>query len=529
MSAVPRVVRNDWSSVTVPELGKWTPTMTVTVVVPAYDNQEKLDVVLAALTRQTYPQHLLDVVVADDGSQPPLDLPEIRPERTRLLWGPGYSTSWGCSNAGDIAARAAEGDIIQRLDSDMLVYPEHVEAQARWHHVLPYAVTLGTKRMIDTAPGSVTWPTPQQVASIGSIHDLFDYAASEPHDYIEKILRNTDDLRGGDHLNFMAHVGATWAMRRDLYHLSGGTDTMLRLGEDNEFAYRLHQVGAVFIPEWEARSWHLGLTHMMQQAAKLRRYNRPFLAEQMPYPRWLRKVGGSAWKVPLVTAVVEVDGHPLELVRACVDALLRGTEQDVRVCLVGRWDELTEERQSVLRDPLLELRLIDATYRSDPRVRLVTEVPASVFPSAHLLEVPVTAGFTPSALARLVGEADQHQVGLVQVTGAGRAPVRLWRTAALGRISWFGEGVEREQAVTEVYGARTLTAVGVGVTDLSGVPLELLDEGVAGLAQGESGKWLPKTVEVGGLRSLAQATALVGKLGAARAKAKIRRLRVRRK
>ncbi|MDI1466297.1 glycosyltransferase [Catellatospora sp. KI3] len=525
--AVPRVVRNDWSSVSVPELGAWTPTMTVTVVVPAYNNQEKLDVVLAALTRQTYPAHLLDVVVVDDGSQPPLHLPGIRPERTRLLWGPDYSTSWGCSNAGDIAARAAEGDIIQRLDSDMLVYPEHVEAQARWHHVLPYAVTLGTKRMIDTAPGSVSWPTPEKVASIRSIHDLFDYAASEPHDYIEKILRGTDDLRAGDHLNFMAHVGATWAMRRDLYHLSGGTDNLLRLGEDNEFAYRLHQVGAVFIPEWEARSWHLGLTHMMQQAAQLRRYNRPFLAEQMPYPRWLRKVGGSAWKVPLVTAVVEVDGQPLELVRACVDALLRGSEQDLRVRLVGRWDELTEERQSVLRDPLLELRLIGATYRSDPRVSLVTDVPESVFPSAHLLEVPVTAGFSRSALGRLVDEADQHQVGLVEV--AGPAPVRLWRTAALGRIAWFDVGAPRAQAVTEVYGARTLTAAEAGVSDLSAVPLELLDEGVAGLKQSDPGKWLPATVQVGGLRSLAQATALVGRLSAARAKAKIRRLSVRRK
>ena len=45
--------------------------------------------------------------------------------------------------------------------------------------------------------------------------------------------------------------------------------------------------------------------------------------------------------MPLVTAVVEVAGQPLERVRAAVDALLRGDERDLRVLLVGPWDTLT--------------------------------------------------------------------------------------------------------------------------------------------------------------------------------------------
>jgi cellulose synthase/poly-beta-1,6-N-acetylglucosamine synthase-like glycosyltransferase len=58
---------NDWSAIEVPELGAWRPVRPVSVVIPAYDCQPALDLVLAALARQTYPADLLDVVVVDDG------------------------------------------------------------------------------------------------------------------------------------------------------------------------------------------------------------------------------------------------------------------------------------------------------------------------------------------------------------------------------------------------------------------------------------------------------------------------------
>jgi cellulose synthase/poly-beta-1,6-N-acetylglucosamine synthase-like glycosyltransferase len=68
---VPRVVRNDWSSVTPPDLDGWRPTLTVSVVIPAYRCQSTMDLTLAALIWQTYPADLLEVVVVDHGSDPP--------------------------------------------------------------------------------------------------------------------------------------------------------------------------------------------------------------------------------------------------------------------------------------------------------------------------------------------------------------------------------------------------------------------------------------------------------------------------
>jgi len=139
------VVRNDWSSLDVPGIDA-TPALTVSVVIPAYGGQAELDLVLAALAHQTYPSELTDVVIVDDGSDPPLRLPTSRPARTTLV---RVAHGWGKSNALREGVAHATGELLLLLDADMVVYPEHVAAHARWHHLLPYAVTLGHKRFVD--------------------------------------------------------------------------------------------------------------------------------------------------------------------------------------------------------------------------------------------------------------------------------------------------------------------------------------------------------------------------------------------
>ena len=195
----PRVVRNDWSCLAVPPLDGWRPTLTVSVVIPSYQCQSTLDLTLAALSHQTYPAHLLEVIVVDDGSDPPLALPKLRPSRTTLLT--VGDSGWGRANALAWGAAHSRGEILHWLDADMVPFPEHVAAQARWHHVLPYAVTLGYKRFVDPFPDG-TWPPPQDVLT------AFDRDAGEPHTYVERYITQTDQLRTADHLAFRIHVGA---------------------------------------------------------------------------------------------------------------------------------------------------------------------------------------------------------------------------------------------------------------------------------------------------------------------------------
>ena len=509
MHAIPRVLRNDWSTVSVPDLAGWRPTKSVSVIIPAFRNQATLDLTLASLSVQTYPADLLEVVVADDGSDPAIELPELRPARTTLL---RVGSGWGRANALAWGARHSTGEILHWLDADMVVYPEHVAAQVRWHHVLPYAVTLGYKRFVDPAVHG-PWPSAQAVADAalrGGTADLFGGAAGEPHDYVERYIAQTDQLRTADHLAFRIHVGATAAVSRELYEAAGGFDTELRLGEDTEFGYRLAQAGAVFVPEPAARSWHLGRTNVMRAREQTARYNAAFFADRIPYPRHTRTSGGTVWTVPLAEVVIPVGDESLERVRAATDAVLHGTDCDVRVNLLGPWDKLDDGRVSPLADPDLDRRLIAATYRGEPRVRLVTE-PVSAFPAPYLLELPPAYRLAPDSLRHLVELADHHQVGLLRV--GTEEPVLLWRTAAVRRAELVrGPGESREDAVAAVYGSRTETAAAVGITAEGGPE-----------STGARKRPMPTTMEVGGVRSLARAAVMVGWLTARQLRARLGR------
>jgi hypothetical protein len=307
-------------------------------------------------------------------------------------------------------------------------------------------VTLGYKRFVQPDTHE-PWPSAETVAQLwdeGRPADLFGGDPGEPHEYVERYIAQTDQLRAADHHAFKVHVGATAALSRQLYEATGGLDPLLRLGEDTEFGYRLAQAGAVFVPEPLARSWHLGRTHVQRAQEQVSRYNKPFLADRIPSPRHWRRTGGPTWTVPLVDVVLPVEDQDLERVRATADAILRGTVPDVRVTLVGAWDAVDGGRVPVLTDPRLDLRLIAASYRAEPRVRLVTEAPGSAFPAPYRLELPAARDVAPDALRYLIDVADRHRAGVVRVAAPDGRPTLLWRTAAVGRAGWVraeGESV----------------------------------------------------------------------------------------
>ena len=160
-SSQPRVRRNEWGSLLVPPLGLWQPHLNVSIVMPAYGAHRTLPYVLAGLAAQSYPSHLVEVIVVDDGAhagQQPLELPEVRPDNARIV---RVEEGWGRANACHLGAGLAEGDVIHWLDADMLPDREHVEAQLRWHHEIDYAVVLGHKWFVDPAPldGRLARPT----------------------------------------------------------------------------------------------------------------------------------------------------------------------------------------------------------------------------------------------------------------------------------------------------------------------------------------------------------------------------------
>ncbi|MET9709250.1 glycosyltransferase [Nocardiopsis alba] len=457
-----RVFRNDWSALTPPVTGHWTPELGVSVVIPARGGQEGLDLALASLSVQTYPDHLLEVVVVDDHSSPPLRLPEHRPRRCRIVsppdggWGAGYARAYG--------AHASTGDILLWMDADMIACPEFVEAQARWHHAHAECVTLGRIRFSDTEPRS-----PEDLLDAIRSDDLTRVLTGDRrHEWVEHLIESSDLLRDADHLGFHAHVGAASAVRRSLYEAAGGVDPDLDLGQDTEFGYRLWQAGAVMVPERSATAWHVGTASTARTRLPSERFRTEVLAELMPHPHAYReRVPDPRRRIPLVHAVVDVTGASYDLVRGCVDRLLRGTETDLAITLVADWE-------GVRTQPIdLDLRLIQANYLREPRISFASTAPRTGFPSPFLLQVPVAWGLGELALSRLLAGAERSRSGLTELLPA--APpsredtgVRLWRTRALARaMRVHGPGEELSEVVDELHGRYRIHGGQGTLTDLT--------------------------------------------------------------
>ncbi|MEV5408296.1 glycosyltransferase [Thermopolyspora sp. NPDC052614] len=424
----PRIRGNDYSALTPPRIGSWTPSMRVSVVIPAYNNQAKLDLTLAGLAGQTYPAELLEVIVVDNGSDPRLTLPELRPAGTRLI----QCDTPGRANARNAGLAASTGDVIHWLDSDVVLDRESIEAHMRWHHLAPYLVVTGYLRF-----SSAELPSPDVVAGADDLTKLFE--PSEPHEWIVDLVERTGGLRQQAHRTFSLHIGGATSVNARLLDVAGPMDDKLFLGQDTEMGYRLAQAGAAFIPEPLARGYHLGPTMRMRDKEPITRVSHAFIADRIPQYRWLRSHPGRQWLVPYVELVVDADGASYEDVRATVDAALAGTLPDVGVVITGPWDTLTPERRAPLTDPRLDLALIHGHYLHEGRVRLAREAGPTKAP--FRLRVP--AGWVPGedTIARLVDLAVDDGYGLISVLLAER-PVELGRVeSALGRTGGTGANV----------------------------------------------------------------------------------------
>ncbi|MBO4275114.1 glycosyltransferase family 2 protein [Microbispora triticiradicis] len=440
----PRIRGNDYTVLEPPALGSaWTPSLRASVVIPAYGAQAKLDLTLAGLAAQTYPADLLEVIVVDNGSDPPLRLPEIRPRGTRLL----VCEAPGRARARNAGLAAATGDVIHWMDSDVVPEREEVEAHMRWHHLAPYLSVTSYLRFSTAA-----LPAPEEVAGTDDLAKLFEPA--EPHAWIEDLVERSQGLTRSPR-PFSIHIGGASSANVRLFERAGAMDPEMILGQDTEMGYRLAQAGAVFIPDPQARAYHLGPSMRMRDSERINRVSHALVTDRVPGYRWLRTHPSRQWKVPQVEVVVDATAGSYDEVRATVDGVLAGTVTDLAVVLTGPWDELAPEQRAPLKDPRLDLVLLRAHYAHEGRVRLATTPPDTTSP--YRLRVP--PGWSPGedTLGRLLEVLRGRERGLVSVLLAedaeGIVAARLERTEAFARAALIAaEGENADDLVDEMFG-----------------------------------------------------------------------------
>jgi GT2 family glycosyltransferase len=427
--------------------------MTVSIVIPAYGSQEKLDLNLASLSTQSYPVDLTEVIVVDDGSDPPLLQREPYPANLKII--PNAPGRWGIAAAVSTGIEASTGSVILRLDSDIVVCHHHVEAHMRWHHLIDYAVTIGKLAFADIVPSALSPQAVQQAVASDNGWTLFD-GLDIDREWTSKVIRNRKELRNGDIQSFKVANGASIAFSRQLYANAGGLALDLVLGEDTELSYRLSQQGAVFIPDRSAEAWHIGESQMRADKEQGMRYRQPFFASRVPLLHHHRNLHGVNWRVPLVEVVVDVRGHSFEAVAATVGSILGGDRTDVSLKLLGTWPSAASERYPPLDDPDREARLTLEAFGADQRVTFVDSVDPTAAPVPYRLSLTAGTTLRHDALQSIVDLADKEKAGRVNSTLSRQGEsvaVRLDRTAAVARARWeTGEAECPDTVVDQVWG-----------------------------------------------------------------------------
>jgi GT2 family glycosyltransferase len=391
------VVGNDWMTLVPPPDATWTPRATVSICVPTRNPGRGLARTLRCLAEQTYPSHLFEVVVGDDGSDAPIDLPGGLPYETRVVR-QDRTLDFGAGRARNLAGRSASGDILFFLDADVIPERQVVESYARWFAQSDLAVPMGLCRFVDV--DDLDDDVLVDLVANDGMGGYFANTEVDDQTWRETHFLRTNDLRSEAIDAFRVVIGATLAVSASGFAAVGGFPELgVRGVEDTAFGYRIHNDGGVLILDRDAQHWHQGRRNLSDPLVRQRinEVRAPYVESVMPVKGFRRGEPPTDPPVDVApVARVRVHGDP-----AAAD----------------------QTRRSVTA-----IRSANVAFAED----LVGAVSDPAF-----LQVDLPAGVTWSSatVSRLVDTMSQHPVGVIKalVEGSAGEFVTVSRTRALRR------------------------------------------------------------------------------------------------
>ena len=111
----------------------------VSIIIPTYNDNHRLNLCLGALGAQTYPSELTEVIVVDDGSpESPAEIVSRYPFATLLT-----QNQLGSYAARNYGLSVAKGEVIGFTDSDCIPYPDWIEKAVARLEALGDGVVVG--------------------------------------------------------------------------------------------------------------------------------------------------------------------------------------------------------------------------------------------------------------------------------------------------------------------------------------------------------------------------------------------------
>lgn len=314
------------------------PDVTASVVVPYYQDQQGLNLLLAALELQSVP--VAEMVVADDGSaiapfigQRPFPVRVVRQQ----------DEGFRAAAARNLGAREASGEYLVFLDGDMIPEPDYLGALLQaMLEVSEETLVVGRRRHADLDgwdAGQVrTWlsgggPSPRPLGDPQWLTDGY---------------RGSDDLRRADDRSYRFVISAVMAVPRQRFlELGGFVEFSGYGGEDWEFAHRWRHHGGRLRHAPGAVAWQDGTDfsgrHDAEQRRRIKDHETLRLAPLLPVPG--ARDPRLLWRVPFVAVLADVSGLTTAQALDFLASLVDGSDAAVWV------EGLPESVHAQLSDP----------------------------------------------------------------------------------------------------------------------------------------------------------------------------------
>jgi len=343
-------------------------TLAVSIIIPVYNRKAILAKTLAALTHQTYPAELIEVIVADDGSSDSVE-EVIEKYQQHLTLKHVYQENLGyrLTAVRNLGIKAAAHDCIIILDCDMLPVPNLVESFMQYLHITEQAILIGHRRFVctddindDDILADITVAT--------SLPDIISENVTIENEQTKPTLDWLNTYQNTHYLKeavFPSNVcsGGNVAFARNIIQNAGDFDEDFQAwgGEDGEWNFRIYNAGYYFIPVLHAVGLHQeppGGENETERLAGQEKTNKT-LKDKCPINR--QYCSGMIYSVPKVSIYIPAYNAGKHIKEA-IDSALAQTNTDLEVCIVN--DGSTDDT----------LQVIENHYPNNPRVRWMTQL-----------------------------------------------------------------------------------------------------------------------------------------------------------
>ncbi|MCJ0890895.1 glycosyltransferase [Rhodococcus sp. ARC_M5] len=409
----------------------------VSVVIPYFRQQRQLELVLGALTLQSYPARRLQVIVADDGSP---EAPTVDGFRSALDITVVRQPDLGfrAAAARNLGASVAEGEILCFLDADTVPEPGYIAESVRLLASLPDALTVGRRRHAD-----LTGRSAEDVAGWFRGESAAPPELTEPQ-WLRDGYRRSRHLLDADRRSYRYIISAVMSCSRELFSEIGGFDeTFVGYGgEDWDFAHRAYDAGAVLAHLPHAVAWHDGPEWAERTGGDRERKNLEALMLSSRITDPAARTHGLVYAVPEIVVVVDSTGHSSASLLVTVGSVLH--ERNCAVWIAGPDAAQLRQRWGDI----------------DPRVHLGR--PGDTCRSHIVVHVRGFVLFGEQALRRMLAiEADRLTI---DVGGIGSVELRSSRSNARA-ARWAGAlGREHQDVAESLFGHMHRTGLEFGIS-----------------------------------------------------------------